>query len=75
MDEKIPTTYKLTMTARKLIQWLARRRGVNQTALIELIVRDEAKREQAPDAERLPLDIQKNSGKGPKKGVGNGARR
>ncbi|MFL5760309.1 MAG: hypothetical protein ACJ789_11260 [Thermomicrobiales bacterium] len=41
----IPTTFRLTPEARRLLVALAERKGINRTATLEVVIRDFAKRE------------------------------
>jgi hypothetical protein len=41
----IPTTFRLTPEARRLLVALAERKGINRTAAVELMIREAAKRE------------------------------
>ena len=41
----IPTTFRLTPEARRLLVALAERKGVNRTAAVEMVIREAAKRE------------------------------
>lgn len=40
-----PTTFRLTPVARQLLTLLAERKGISRTAVLETLIRDEAKRE------------------------------
>jgi hypothetical protein len=44
-DEKAPMHMRLTGTARRLMQEMAKRKGISQTAVVELAVRQMAKTE------------------------------
>lgn len=45
MTTKQSTTHRLTEEARLLLQALARKSGVSQTAIMEMAIREKAKRE------------------------------
>lgn len=42
---KTPTSFRLSQKAKRLIRALAKRMGVSQTAVLEILVREKAKRE------------------------------
>jgi hypothetical protein len=50
--EKRPTTYRLSEEARALLEEMAARNGISQTAVLELAIRQMARREldAAPEA-------------------------
>lgn len=41
---KKPTSFKLSEEARKILDRLSKSRGISRTAVIETLIRDEAKR-------------------------------
>jgi len=46
MEKKYATSLRLTSEAKQLLQALAKKLGISQSAVIEIAIRDKAKREQ-----------------------------
>lgn len=49
MDEKTPTSFRLSETAKRLLRLLAERLSISQAAVIELSLRSEARRQGVDD--------------------------
>lgn len=47
--ETKPTTFRLTTEARRLLKWLAQKKGLSMTAVLETVIRKEAKEEGLDD--------------------------
>lgn len=52
MDEKTPTSFRLSETARRLLRALAEKLSISQAAVIELALRGEARRRRIEDEEQ-----------------------
>jgi predicted DNA-binding protein len=50
MEKKLPTSFRLSAEALELLEWLAKHLGVSQAAVLEMLIREKARKEKAPEA-------------------------